>query len=65
MITKEKLQHHADHLKTKHQLLDDEIDRMEQTGAFEDNKIRQLKLNRLHLKEEIDRTKDRIKKLNH
>ena len=65
MITKEKLQHHADHLKIKHQILDDEIDRMEQTGSFEDNKIRQLKLDRLHLKEEIDRTKEKIKKLNH
>jgi hypothetical protein len=65
MITKEKLQHHIDHLMDKHQKLDDHIDHMEHTGDFEDGKIHQLKIDRLHLKEEIDRVKQQIKNLNH
>lgn len=43
------------HLKESHAMLNKKIDGMESTGVFEDNNIHDLKVQRLHLKEEIDK----------
>ena len=49
----EKIKHHIDSLRTKHNKLDDQIDHMESSGSFEDTALHDLKKQRLGLKDEI------------
>lgn len=41
------------HLQEEHKLLDDQIDRLERSGGFDDKEINLLKKKRLHLRDEI------------
>jgi uncharacterized protein YdcH (DUF465 family) len=52
-MTKEKLQHHLDHLTEKHHKLDQQIDLMENTGHFVDQELNVLKKQRLLLRDEM------------
>lgn len=50
-----KIKHHISHLEEKHSDLNSRIDQMERTGVFDDFELENLKKERLHLKDEIDR----------
>ena len=52
-MTREKLQHHWEHLAEKHQKLDQQVDHMEATGHFDDMELVDLKKHRLALKDEM------------
>lgn len=54
------LQHRLKHLEEKHAQLNKRIDGMESTGVFEDVTLEILKKQRLHLKDEIGKTKLQI-----
>lgn len=56
MITKEKLKHHLKHLEEQHRALDKRIDSDQEPEYI----TSVLKRERLQLKDEIERTKDRI-----
>jgi len=60
-MTKEKLQHHLEHLAEKHAKFDQEIDHMEATGVFVDEELHVLKKQRLILKDEMEATAMKIK----
>jgi len=47
------LQNHINRLVAEHQALDDEIDRMERTGRYDEDALHQLKKKKLALKDEI------------
>ena len=47
------LENHINRLITEHQALDDEIDRAERTGRYDDDALHQLKKKKLALKDEI------------
>jgi hypothetical protein len=47
------LQNHIDRLVGEHQALDDEIDRRERKGRYDDDALHQLKKKKLALKDEI------------
>lgn len=55
----EKMKRHISHLEEKHHRLDDEIDTAERIGYFNDDgiSITDLKKERLHLRDEIERCK--------
>jgi hypothetical protein len=57
MITREKLEHHISHLQKKHDILDEEISKKE---ALHEN-VTSLKKEKLHLKDEIEKFKIKIK----
>jgi uncharacterized protein YdcH (DUF465 family) len=59
MITKEKLEHHIAHLQEKHDALDEEISKLE---AHHEN-VTALKKEKLHLKDEIEKFKIKVKGL--
>lgn len=61
-MTKEKLQHHLEHLREKHAKLDQEVDHMEATGHFTDDQLHVLKKKRLVLRDEIEEVIQKIKK---
>ena len=63
MMTREKLIHHVEHLKEKHEKLDKQIDLMEQTGNFVDNELNNLKKKRLTIKDEIEQTNKKIDRI--
>jgi len=60
MLTKEKLNHHINHLQEKHAVLDRQIDLMESNGHFEDADITHLKKKRLAINDEINLVKSQI-----
>jgi hypothetical protein len=47
------MDNHINKLRAEHQALDDEIDRMERTGRYDDDALHQLKKKKLALKDEI------------
>lgn len=47
------------HLEEMHQILDKQIDTLEKTGAFEDNRLMEMKKQRLHIKDEISKLQHR------
>ena len=51
------MDNHINKLRTEHQALDDEIDRMERTGHYDDDALHQLKKKKLALKDEIAKLK--------
>lgn len=59
MITPEKLQHHIVHLKEKHDLLDKEIQELESHHSNHE-KVTELKKEKLHLKDEIEKFKRQL-----
>ncbi len=62
MITKEKLQHHINHLQEKHDTLDREIQELYKLHE-NDLKIETLKKLKLHLKDEIEENKKKMSAL--
>jgi hypothetical protein len=62
MITKEKLQHHIDHLQEKHDTLDREIQVLYSLHE-NDLKLETLKKLKLHLKDEIEENKKKLARL--
>lgn len=48
-----KVKHHIEALQTKHRVLDEQINKMESNGLYEDEELHQLKKRRLALKDEI------------
>ena len=63
MITKEKLIHHINHLRVKHEQLDRQIDTMERNGHFDDNDLQHFKKQRLAIRDEIELLKTQIAEL--
>lgn len=63
MITREKLNHHISHLRAKHDRIDDQIATMERSGKFDDLEITRLKKEKLHLKDEIEKSKTQLEEL--
>lgn len=59
MITREKLEHHIAHLQEKHDKLDHEISKLESLHE----KVTDLKKEKLHLKDEIEKFKIKVKGL--
>lgn len=59
MLTKEKLQHHIDHLQEKH----DELDRRILTEDHADYIMTVLKKEKLHLKDEIVTMREKMDRL--
>jgi len=57
---KDKLQHHLEHLKEKHAKLDDQIDKMESSGVFQDFQPNEMKKQRLLIKDEMSITEQKI-----
>jgi uncharacterized protein YdcH (DUF465 family) len=47
------MDNHINKLRAEHQALDDEIDRMERTGRYDESAMHQLKKKKLALKDEI------------
>lgn len=64
MMTREKLIHHIESLREKHEVLDKQIDLMEQNGHYEDADLHHLKKKRLSLKDEMEQTSQKLKKFN-
>ena len=60
-MTKEKLQHHLEHLREKHAKLDQQVDHMEATGYFTDDQLHVLKKKRLVLRDEIEEVLTKLK----
>lgn len=58
----DKMKRHIQHLETKHHRLDDEIDTVERTGYFNDDgmNITEMKKERLHLRDEIERCRHQL-----
>jgi uncharacterized protein YdcH (DUF465 family) len=59
MMTKEKMQHHIDHLQEQHRELDKEITEMD-CHWDESPECHDLKKKRLKLKDEIERCKQKL-----
>jgi hypothetical protein len=59
MTTREKLIHHVEHLKEKHDNLDKQIKELYEHHT-EDLKVEELKKKKLKLKDEIEQTNKRI-----
>lgn len=59
MITREKLEHHIAHLQQKHDILDEEISKLE---SLHEN-VTNLKKEKLRLKDEIEKFKIKVKVL--
>jgi len=57
MITREKLEHHIAHLQEKHDILDEQITKLE---AHHET-VTDLKKEKLHLKDEIEKFKVKVK----
>lgn len=51
------IENHLKHLEEDHARIDKRIDGMESTGVFDDTTLEVLKKQRLHLKDEIAKTK--------
>ena len=49
------LQAHIDRLVEQHKSLDKEIEKLEASGHYDDSHLRDLKKQKLHLKDEIDK----------
>jgi hypothetical protein len=62
MITREKLENHIKHLQEKHDALDEEIIK-EFANYTSDVEIENLKKEKLHLKDEIEKFKHQLLKL--
>lgn len=56
MITREKLIHHIAHLQEKHDILDEQITKLE---SHHEN-VTELKKEKLHLKDEIEKFKTKV-----
>jgi uncharacterized protein YdcH (DUF465 family) len=62
-MTREKLIHHVEHLREKHEKLDKQIDLMEQSGNYVDDNLNELKKKRLAIRDEIEQTNRKIDKI--
>lgn len=62
-MTREKLQHHWEHLAEKHQKIDKQVDLMESTGHFGDLDLVYMKKKRLALKDEMAEIELKIKQM--
>ena len=62
MITAEKLKHHISHLQEQHDALDKQIQELYSHHA-DDFKVEELKKKKLHLKDEIEKSKQQITEL--
>ena len=62
-MTREKLIHHVEHLREKHERLDKQIDTMEQSGNYVDDNLNELKKKRLAIKDEIEQTNRKIDRI--
>ena len=60
-LDSDKIKHHISHLEEKHQALNKQIDTMERTGVYGDLNIEDLKKQRLHLKDEIEANRNKLK----
>lgn len=61
MLTEQKLESHYNHLKEKHDHLDKMIvDAYNQYIYIDDNEVHKMKIEKLHLKEEMDRIKSKL-----
>ena len=49
----EKIKHHIEALQSKHRILDEQIDKLESNGLYEDEELHRLKKKRLALRDEI------------
>ena len=56
----DKIKHHIGALQDKHRILDEQIDKMESTGMYEDEELHQLKKKRLALRDEITEFENKI-----
>lgn len=58
----EKIKRHISHLEEKHHKIDDEIDTAERLGYLNDNgtTITEMKKERLHLRDEIERCRHQL-----
>lgn len=56
----EKIKHHIEALQEKHRILNEQIDKMESTGMYEDEELHQLKKKRLALRDEIVEFENKI-----
>ena len=55
-----KIEHHIEHLESKHWAIDKQIDLMERHGKYTDAEMQHLKRERLYLKDEIEKMKARM-----
>lgn len=62
MLHPEKIEHHIKHLEEKLEGLKKQVDTMERTGVYESQALQNLKKEKLHLKDEIERFKQSIQK---
>lgn len=62
MLHPEKIEHHIKHLEEKLEGLKKQVDTMERTGVYDSQDLQNLKKEKLHLKDEIERFKQLIKK---
>jgi uncharacterized protein YdcH (DUF465 family) len=62
MMTREKLIHHVEHLKEKHDKLDKQIKELYEHHT-DDFKVEELKKQKLKLKDEIEQTNRKIDKI--
>lgn len=56
----EKIKHHIAALQSKHRNLDEQIEKMESNGLYEDEELHQLKKQRLALRDEITEFEHKI-----
>ena len=64
MITEQKLESHFKVIKTKHDALDKMI--VEAYNHYiDDNDVHKMKIEKLHLKEEMDRIRSKLKEAHH
>jgi uncharacterized protein YdcH (DUF465 family) len=62
-MTREKLIHHLESLREKHEKLDKQIDLMESNGNYVDDDLNHLKKKRLSIKDEMEQTNRKLDKL--
>lgn len=62
MMTREKLIHHVEHLREKHDELDQQIKELYEHHA-DDFKVEELKKKKLKLRDEIEQTNKKIDKI--
>ena len=63
VVSREKLIHHSECLREKHEHLDNQIDLMEKSANFKDEDLNYLKKKRLSIRDEIEQTNKRLDKL--
>ena len=56
----DKIKHHIEALQDKHRTLDEQIDKMESTGMYEDEELHRLKKKRLFIRDEITEFQNKI-----